>query len=175
MLGFRARPNINFHFDENEGIVLFCKKVHDSTAKCWPSSHGSRKRHRSQVCVSNRPLYGSTSSWMAAAGCRKIVTYSSSERVGHRRSTSSGSYCHKSRRWATPAAKRLNFLPVSTFLFFIIGCIFHLFNFLGQKWNELLLASQKVTIQHSGWMKINITEGVQKWFSTSSSSSSSVI
>jgi inhibin beta len=25
-----------------------------------------------------------------------------------------------------------------------------------------------VTIQHSGWMKINITEGVQKWFSTSS-------
>jgi inhibin beta len=33
----------------------------------------------------------------------------------------------------------------------------------------LLLASQKVTIQHSGWMKINISEGVQKWFGTSSS------
>lgn len=34
------------------------------------------------------------------------------------------------------------------------------------------MASQKVTIQHSGWMKINITEGVQKWFSTPSSSTS---
>ncbi|XP_032794663.2 histone-lysine N-methyltransferase, H3 lysine-79 specific [Daphnia magna] len=44
-------------------------------------------------------------------------------------------------------------------------------NATNKDWNELLLASQKVTIQHSGWMKINITEGVQQWFSTSSPSS----
>ncbi|KAI9559977.1 putative inhibin beta chain-like isoform X1 [Daphnia sinensis] len=43
-------------------------------------------------------------------------------------------------------------------------------NATNKDWNELLLASQKVTIQHSGWMKINITEGVQQWFSTSPSS-----
>lgn len=33
-----------------------------------------------------------------------------------------------------------------------------------------MLVSQRVTLQHSGWMKLNLTEGVQKWFSTSSSS-----
>ena len=30
------------------------------------------------------------------------------------------------------------------------------------------MASQRVTLQHSGWMKVNVTEGVRKWFSSTS-------
>ena len=43
---------------------------------------------------------------------------------------------------------------------------------LRQNWNELM-TSQRITMNHSGWKKINITEGVQKWFSSASSHSSS--
>ena len=35
------------------------------------------------------------------------------------------------------------------------------------------MASQRVTIHHSGWKKINVTEGVQKWFSESATSTNS--
>lgn len=36
-----------------------------------------------------------------------------------------------------------------------------------QSWTNELLVSQRVTLQHSGWVKLNLTEGVQKWFSSS--------
>ena len=38
-------------------------------------------------------------------------------------------------------------------------------------WSELV-ASQRVALQHSGWIKVNVTEGVRKWFSSSASNNS---